>query len=268
MPHFLFAQPFQTLFGEIHQLFGPLRKLDITFSFPAKRNRIGGAARTGDLIAYEKRLQQFLHAADSLEELKVAGTVNVATLKLEATCGKKIWRSLRVVELRHFSAEQDHLQEFISRHSLQYLLLEDFNLLSSTQGDWEDLIDHIAGHHPSGLKIFVGYVWQNGLEANPFRRSGRTVRAIPTSGQGFEAAKHAYCEESDSDDLSDSWSEVCDSDELGEWSETCGWWGPGEPERLESDEDIDIFSDISDSELLALREAVEAAGRLEPWSEV
>ena len=52
-------------------------------------NRIGGAARTGDLIAYEMSLQQLLHAADSLEELKITGAVNIATLDLEATCGRK-----------------------------------------------------------------------------------------------------------------------------------------------------------------------------------
>ena len=236
-----------------------MRKLDITFCFPDKRNRIGGAARTGDLIAYEKGLQQLLHAADSLEELKITGAVNVATLDLEATCGKKTWRNLRVVEFRCFGAEQDHLLKFISRHSLQYLLLENFNLLSSAPGAWDDLVDHITGHHPSGLETFVGYVWQNGLEANPFRSSGRTVWAIPTSGEIFKAAKHPNCEESDSDDLSDSWSEVCDLDELCEWSETYGSWGPGEPERLESDEDIDAFSDVSDSELNALGKVVEAA---------
>lgn len=141
-----------------------LRKLDITLCFPLlergrSRPDVGQSTTDG---SYEYAgLKKLLDCAGDLEELRLSGEVDVATLSLEKFWPDQTLASLKTLHLKTTEASYDRLSRMIwcNRHNLKHLQLEDFNL---TSGGWPSISEFIQKHAPN-LRVVYGYTWFQGV---------------------------------------------------------------------------------------------------------
>ena len=102
------------------------------------------------------------------------------------------------------------------RHLLKFLLLYNVNLHSPEPDGWQRLLKHITKRHRYPT-LYVGWVWQNGM-----RDDGLYEKKCSTGGTSTLI-------------------------------KDCGTYEDGFiTDDMDSDEDSDVFSDISESELRGL----------------
>ena len=124
----------------------------------------------GPQTSVKEPVENLLQAAVNLEELTLAGELDVASLDFSSIFGSKTWSRLPCLELRSFTARRDDLKAFLKRHqgSLVFLLMDDFNLLAPKikhkKKGWERLLDHVARRH-CALTVYVGWIWVQSFRA-------------------------------------------------------------------------------------------------------
>ena len=196
IPDFFLDKTAKTFRPLLHHVWR-LRKLDITLFFPSLERGFlrpqTGQSTAGRGIDFAG-LKQLLEHAGTLEELRLSGEMNVATLSLDNCWPDQTLGSLKTLHLTTTEASFVKLSNLIwcNRHTLKHLQLEDFNLLSEA---WPSVSQFIQKHAPN-LNVVYGFTWVKSV-ARPISWSPRDVSAL-----GNDVVLNPFEDEDDPEDAS------------------------------------------------------------------
>lgn len=162
VPSWLFLPSPDTNLNGVPAAFRLLQRLDLTICFTNIPNRFSAWYCPLNQNENMRGLGLMLSEADNLEELKLNGHTYSANLKLEEILTSKMWRKLRVLELRYFETTLADAVGLLRRHkeSLRKVRLDSVNFLD---GNWLDLHKLVALELPE-VCLALGRVWFRGRD--------------------------------------------------------------------------------------------------------